>query len=156
MKKIMLSIFILVIGIVVIIEGYYYGNLFYQKAKAKKPIEEAIQATHMPQKEIYVIQNNQYGSDNAGDWVDKVITTKKDYENWKKTVLQRNRYFNNKKLINKNEVNKVENCEITYDFTYNPKSKSIKIDYVLAGNSAGSKEIQEYFNYAKRGKDNYE
>lgn len=86
MKKIVIGVLVVIVLIIAVVEGKYYINMYYQKSQAKKPIEAAIKTSKIPQKDIYVMKENEYGSESIGDSVKKEITTKKDYQNWKQFV----------------------------------------------------------------------
>lgn len=66
-----------------------------------------------------------------------------------KLVLRRDKYFDGTKLKNKQNLKKIENCEITYYITYEKNTKKATIDYVLAGNSISKKSEKKYFHYFK-------
>ncbi|WP_163651741.1 hypothetical protein [Listeria sp. PSOL-1] len=151
MKKIMIGILIFIVAIIVIVEGYYYGNMFYQKSQAKKPIEEAIQSLRIPKKEMYTLTDNKYESSNLGSHIETTITTKKDYENWKEIVLKQGHYLDphKGKLTNKKKLEKIENGELTYSFFYDPKTKKVSISYNINGTGVSADKLK-YFSYAKK------
>lgn len=145
MKKIVIGIIVVVVLVIGGSYGYYYGNMWYLKAKAKVPIEKAVKSMDIPKSDLYVIKDNTYYTADSVDDVYKIITTKSDYKQWEKLVLRRDKYFIGTKLKNKRDLNKIENCEITYYITYEKNTKKETIDYVLAGNSISKKSEKNIF-----------
>lgn len=148
MKKWKLICFILVVIVVVPIVGYT-SYIYIRVHQANTQIDQAIKKLGIPQNEIVVLKKTAYNAQPlfSAEWFPKTITTKKDYETWKNIVLKNKRYLNGHKLKNKDAVNSIKNCEITYDFTYRARSKSVEVDCIYGENSATKQQIQEYFSY---------
>ncbi|EAC6693234.1 hypothetical protein ACR92_15645, partial [Listeria monocytogenes] len=140
MKKIIIGVLVVIVLIIAVVEGKYYINMYYQKGQAKKPIEASIKASKIPKKDIYVIKENEYESESIGDSVQKEITTKKDYENWKQLVSKRKKYLDGSSWHKKKGWDKIDKCEISYLFVYDTHTKKVRKYYILAGNSVDDKK----------------
>lgn len=147
MKKIVIGLLVAIVLIIAVIEGKYYINMYYQKARAKKPIEAAIKNSRIPQKDIYVMKENEYKSESIGDSVQKEITTKKDYKNWKQFVSEKKKYLDGSSWHKKKGWDKIDKCEISYQFVYDTHTKKVRKYYILAGNSVDDKNDKQYFSY---------
>lgn len=147
MKKIVIGVLVVIVLIIAVVEGKYYINLYYQKVQAKKPIEAAIKTSKIPQKDIYVMKENEYGSESIGDSVKKEITTKKDYQNWKQFVRKERKYLDGSSWYQKKGWDKIDKCETSYQFVYDTHTKKVRKYYILAGNSVNYKKNKQYFSY---------
>ncbi|WP_439443692.1 hypothetical protein ACSMFR_02560 [Listeria aquatica] len=141
----------LIVLILMIVGALGYAEYIHFKTKqANHQIDQAIHQMGIPEKEQIVIEKPKYNAEVFGnEWFTKVITTKKDYQTWKKIVRTNHEFLNGEKLTSKNKgkLDSVSSCELTYSFTYESVNKSVDVDLVYGGNSVTKKQENTYFAY---------
>ncbi|MGC9248017.1 hypothetical protein [Listeria ivanovii] len=137
--------------VVILIVGGYMLNIYIKTKQADAEINQVIEKAGIPKNEVIVVDATEYNQKffGAEPWYPKEITTKKDYENWKKTVKEQQHFFNGEKLTSKNrsKLDSKVNCEFTYSFMFHKNPDKVYGDYVVSGNSVKSDEAEEKFAY---------
>jgi cupin superfamily acireductone dioxygenase involved in methionine salvage len=138
-----------VIGFLVILLIAYFGHMYLQQhAVNRKLTTFLIQKGSIPESDIIDIQKIRY-DEKPGLYkqFSKSVTTKKDYENWKKEIEKTGEYLNGDKVAKTYEP-KEEDCEIQYYLSYDINNEKIDFQYVLSGYSIFDKKlIKERFVY---------
>ncbi|MFN6737294.1 hypothetical protein ACK4CJ_12010 [Enterococcus gallinarum] len=151
MKKILyilLSCFLFVIVVILL----YFGYFKYQEYTSYQKIDNFIgQTKEIPQEEILLVKDIYPLSNKYETYFSKDITTKKDFENWKKEITKTGKFYNGN-LVPKDYIPTLEDCELIYSFIYAVENyglkKRLSFNYIISGTSENSKKvIKENFAY---------
>lgn len=133
-----------VLGIFV---AYCYVKEINDRAEGKRQITSYLESQHLPKDQSVILEERYDNKLFSTITYFFKITTKKDYENWKKEILSTKKFLNGKP-VNKDYEPVIKDCEIEYDFIYDVKAKQISFDYSLSGNWVSDKKIIEnIFSY---------
>lgn len=146
-NKIILIIMFIPISLIILFIGYYSFKEMHYTKEGKLELSEYIKSTEIPDEQIIVLNEELGGKFFTLFSYNRDITTKTDYENWKKEIKKTGKYFNGD-TVAKNYQPKVDDCELQYSLGYDLYSKKVDLQYVLSGNSVYDKElIKEKFAY---------
>lgn len=144
MKKKIIIIFIIIVGVIV----FFVGKGYLKKIDADKKIDKFItEKADIPSSEILVIEPTEesgYLGASNNSYI-KSFTTKKDFERWKENLKKEGKNYKDVK---------VKDCEIQYSCRYSPKIPkfnqidSYSLQYSLSGNGINNfKKIESNFAY---------
>lgn len=148
MKKI--RFFLIGFVLFVIVGLLLYVSYFkYHEYTSDKKIDDFIaRIDKIPKKEILLVKDTYRQSTKQETNFSKKITTKKDFEKWKKEIKKNGKFYNGDRLP-KNYLPKVEDCELIYNFVYRLPDKKVEFTYVITGTGYinSKKVIKENFAY---------
>ncbi|WP_144399471.1 hypothetical protein [Pilibacter termitis] len=161
MKKklflIILSIPLTILLIIALFAAIYYGSDFVGRIQNDKKLTNYfIETGNIPEKEMIVVKNthgSSWGIEFYPSDFSKSVTTKTDYENWKKWVEEKGKLFNGEKLRDKKYLEDPKNCEFVYCASYTVTTTYLSYGFLVSGEVSFDKEfIQQHFAYLPKDK----
>lgn len=127
--------------------GFYSVKKIIYTFNGKRELTTYIENTKIPKKNIMIIDEGIGGKMFTLFSYSRDITTKSDYENWKKEIKDSGKFLNGKS-VPKNYKPQPKDCELQYSFTYDFQRKKVDFQYVLSGTyTADKKTIEQEFSY---------